>query len=92
MSARTTELIAMALGEAGSGNQVRKAISKRFSTGKDILKECEEYEQLIRDEGEDAFMARVRAIVAARGGDAGAEEVPGGEAEDNRTSGSDPTP
>jgi hypothetical protein len=89
MSKRTTELISRALGIAGTENRVRKELKKRFATGEDILKECEAYEQLIRDEGEDAFMARVRAIVAARESHGGDEKVSGGEAKDNSTSGPD---
>jgi hypothetical protein len=89
MNKRTTELISIALGVSGSENQVHKEIKKKFATGEDILKECEAYEQLIKDEGEEAFMARVRRIVAARGSNAGTEKVPGGEAEDNSSSGSD---
>jgi len=86
MKEKTKDLINRVLGEEAvehTVSRVTRELGKKFTTGKDILKECEEYEHLIEREGEEAFMARVRGIVAARGNTEGVREEPAG---DNITS------
>lgn len=61
MKKRTTELINKALGEESAGKPNR--IKKVFTTGKDILQECEKLEHLIEEEGEEVFLTRVRKLV-----------------------------
>ena len=84
MKEKTNELIARVLMENGNRllSRVTRETGKKFTTGQDILKECEQYEQLIEREGEEAFMERVRGVIAARGD---GRKVSEGQAEDNNT-------
>lgn len=60
MKKRTTELINTALGtESDAENRVKKT----FTTGQDILRECEELEHLIEEEGEEIFIQRVKKVI-----------------------------
>lgn len=72
MKEKTNELIAKVLMENGhklAVNRVTRETGKTFTTGEDILKECEQIEHLIEEEGEEIFMKKVRAIIKGRNKD-----------------------
>jgi hypothetical protein len=74
MKEKTNELIAKVLMENGHKliGRVERETGKKFTTGQDILKECEQFEKLIEEEGEEAFLKKVKEIVGKR--DSGQKE------------------